>query len=63
VPKEGAEMAHREIGMWETFEVLRRVARGEAHRTIERVTGHSHNTIVRAPHVRLRKRRAACREA
>ena len=40
-------MAYREIGMWEILEVLRRVARGERRRAIERVTGHSRNTIRR----------------
>jgi len=32
-------MAYREIGMWEILEVLRRIARGERRRAIERVTG------------------------
>jgi transposase len=40
-------MAYREIGMWEILEVLRRVARGERRRAIERVSGHSRNTIRR----------------
>ena len=40
-------MAYREIGMWEILEVLRRVARGERQRAIERVTGHSRSTIRR----------------
>ena len=40
-------MAYREIGMWEILEVLRRVARGERQRAIERVTGHSRTTIRR----------------
>jgi len=34
-------MAYREIGMWEIHEVLRRVARGEPQRAIQRTTGHS----------------------
>ena len=40
-------MAYREIGMWEILEVLRRVARGERQRAIQRVTGHSRSTIRR----------------
>jgi len=40
-------MAYREIGMWEILEVLRRVARGERRRAIERVTGRSRSTIRR----------------
>jgi len=40
-------MAYREIGMWEILDVLRRVARGERQRAIERVTGHSRSTIRR----------------
>jgi transposase-like protein len=40
-------MAYREIGMWEILEVLRRVARGERQRAIERVSGHSRSTIRR----------------
>ncbi len=40
-------MAYREIGMWEIHEVLRRVARGERQRAIERATGHSRSTIRR----------------
>ena len=40
-------MAYREIEMWEILEVLRRVARGERRRAIERVTGHSRSTIRR----------------
>lgn len=40
-------MAYREIGMWEILGVLRRVARGERQRAIERVTGHSRSTIRR----------------
>jgi len=40
-------MAYREIAMWEILEVLRRVARGEGHRAIARVTGHSRSTIRR----------------
>ena len=38
-------MAYREIGMWEIHEVLRRVARGEPQRAIQRTTGHSRSTI------------------
>ena len=62
-------MAYREIGMWEILEVLRRVARGERRRAIERVTGHSRNTIrrwlQRGTQARLgagpgRARRGAC---
>ena len=40
-------MAYREIGMWEIHEVLRRVARGEPQRVIQRATGHSRTTIRR----------------
>ena len=40
-------MAYREIGMWEILEVLRRVARGEPQRAIQRATGHSRTTIRR----------------
>jgi transposase len=40
-------MAYREIGMWEIHEVLRRVARGEPQRAIQRTTGHSRSTIRR----------------
>ena len=40
-------MAYREIGMWEILEVLRRVARGERQRAIQRATGHSRSTIRR----------------
>ena len=40
-------MAYREIEMWEILEVLRRVARGERRRAIERVTGRSRSTIRR----------------
>jgi len=40
-------MAYREIAMWEILEVLRRVARGEGHRSIARVTRHSRGTIRR----------------
>ena len=40
-------MAYREIGMWEIHEVLRRVARGEPQRAIQRTTGHSRTTIRR----------------
>jgi len=40
-------MAYREIAMWEILEVLRRVARGEGHRAIARVPGHSRSTIRR----------------
>jgi transposase len=40
-------MAYREIGMWEILEVLRRVARGERQRAIQRVTGHSRSSIRR----------------
>ena len=40
-------MAYREIGMWEIHEVLRRVARGEPQRAIQRATGHSRSTIRR----------------
>ena len=40
-------MAYREIGMWEIHEVLRRVARGEPQRAIQRATGHSRTTIRR----------------
>ena len=40
-------MAYREIGMWEILEVLRRVARGEPQRAIQRTTGHSRTTIRR----------------
>lgn len=43
-------MPYREIGMWEILEVLRRVARGERRRAIERVTGHSRSTIRRWLH-------------
>jgi transposase len=40
-------MAYREIGMWEILEVLRRVARGERQRAIQRATGHSRSTLRR----------------
>jgi len=40
-------MAYREIAMWEILAVLRRVARGEGHRAIARVPGHSRSTIRR----------------
>lgn len=40
-------MAYREIGMWEILEVLRRVARGDRQRAIQRVTGHSRSSIRR----------------
>ncbi len=40
-------MAYREIAMWEIHEVLRRVARGEPQRAIQRTTGHSRTTIRR----------------
>jgi transposase len=40
-------MAYREIAMWEIHEVLRRVARGEPQRAIQRTTGHSRSTIRR----------------
>jgi transposase len=40
-------MAYREVGMWEILEVLRRVARGERQRAIQRVTGHSRSSIRR----------------
>ncbi len=39
-PRGGPEMAYREIAMWEIWEVLRRVHRGEGQRAIQRVTGH-----------------------
>ena len=42
-------MAYREIGMWEIHEVLRRVARGERQRGIERVTGHSRSDLDLTP--------------
>ncbi len=40
-------MAYRETGRWEILEVLRRVARGERQRAIQRVTGHSRSSIRR----------------
>ena len=40
-------MAYREIGMWEVLDVLRRIHRGERHRAIARVTGHSRTTVGR----------------
>src|SRR2546426_10619898 len=40
-------MAYREIAMWEIWEVLRRVHRGEGQRAIQRVTGHGRATIRR----------------
>jgi transposase len=40
-------MAYREIAMWEIWEVLRRVHRGEGQRAIQRVTGHGRSTIRR----------------
>jgi len=40
-------MAYREHGMWEVLEVLRRIHRGESHRTVERATGRSRSTIGR----------------
>ena len=40
---------YREIGMWEIHEVLRRVARGEPQRAIQRATGHSRHDPALAP--------------
>lgn len=40
-------MAYRELGMWEVLDVLRRVHRGEAKASIERVTGRTRKTIRR----------------
>ena len=40
-------MAYREVEMWEVLEVLRRVARGQPQRAIQRVTGHGRTTIRR----------------
>jgi transposase len=44
-------MAYREHGMWEVFEVLRRVHAGEAYRSVARGTGRSPKTVRR--YVRL----------
>lgn len=40
-------MAYRSHGMWEVLEVLRRVNRGEAQRSVSRGTGRSRNTVRR----------------
>ena len=40
-------MAYREHGMWEIFEVLRRVHAGEAHRSVARGTGRTPKTVRR----------------
>src|SRR3990172_7877956 len=40
-------MSYEEHGMWEVLEVLRRLQRGEAHRSIERTTGRTRKTIRR----------------
>lgn len=40
-------MAYLEHGMWEVLDVLRRLHRGEGHRSIARVTGRSRNTVRR----------------
>lgn len=40
-------MAYREHGMWEVFEVLRRVHAGEAYRSVARGTGRSPKTVRR----------------
>lgn len=58
-PRGGPEMAHREIGRWEIFEVLRRVAREERQRAIQRVTGHSRSRIRRG----VRAARRLCKGA
>lgn len=44
-------MAYREHGMWEVYEVLRRVHGGEAYRSVARATGRSPKTVRR--YVRL----------
>lgn len=40
-------MSYEEHGMWEVLEVLRRLERGEARRSIERTTGRTRKTIRR----------------
>ncbi|MFC2173923.1 IS21 family transposase [Acidobacteriota bacterium] len=40
-------MAYLEHGMWEVIDVLRRLHRGEGHRSISRITGRSRNTVRR----------------
>jgi transposase len=47
-------MAYREHGMWEVYEVLRRVHGGEAYRSVARGTGRSPKTVRR--YVRLAQR-------